>query len=1088
MALIPCGANAQVEYNWPFSGFSAYRIPDNDGDVIIVRDVSDNLAAKMVLTEQGADYHNKANIAQSYVYSSVSNVRTAYVDINRNGRKDGFIEDFDRLPEAADPNSLDDLNWTVFGLEHTDRVIKEMNGNKWLHIDFDSPAGMLYSIGGGQIIKAWVPFGVAQRVDFDPPIDISDSVISFDLKTSYLTEAIPGVLTVIVKARSYHPDTGADMGYISWRLQNYPQQTAWWRENVGLYDLPVSGPWQKVSFSVNDLVYNDTNESHWYRPDFSDVIQCEILVLQVPLSIYETENDWVAAGSVNIDNFSVGAETEVVEQTALNSVIAVSSFEDANGVQSVFYPGSEVNVTLAATQNGDVKRITMDLIVYDSSFSWPQNIQGVVYDSRTSGDSYTTYLGKSETEARRFSFRLPSNAVQGNYRVIGIMKDADTGDVLDTTGPDVSFSDETVLAYSTGFYVFERFTHSGPVSVCAPLNDTVPVGIEGTAHIAVDGSLSYHIQSPAYSVVLYEWDIFNDGSIDYSGAEADLDVNIDVSSLLTDAYSAEIPVSLKVTDNQSEPVSDTSLCTVTVTKDGSLRLTNMPSGAAKIILYAENGGVLNEINRKITNAGADVVWSALPAGAYCVTVLEYDSSPFNDPMMVMAENVFVAHNSESTVQFNENMPYITAVSFRYADTGETLGPIAPVFAGEVIEMVVQVENPSSEDSACKVTAFFDQSSTAPYDVTTRYSDASIIPASGNGSVVLPVSMPEPEETDVNTYYASIRLDSQIASVFRKVDSTSWGKALDILPLPQTRSKEKSISFSNIQWDVYDWAWQAGVYNKNVQLDNEGALHLSVRDYSGVGAQVNSARMDYHYGNYKVEMKATPTHTDLPEGAVLAFFYYWENWNSSEVQEIDVEIRSLHVSDGSAISYVDFTVHSKKAADSQIYNKTFVCPVANIDQYHSYEFRWKPDSVSFYIDGALASDQYGTPAVVNNTNFPGRIPQQPGSIIMNHWSGQKGNTWAGEPPQRKGDFTGTVKKVSITPGVRIHAINWDANLTPNVFIQSYPSLNVTLQGKDDTPSSTWVDLDTFSGSESYTFSDTGGAAKSNRLYKLIYDWN
>ena len=185
-------------------------------------------------------------------------------------------------------------------------------------------------------------------------------------------------------------------------------------------------------------------------------------------------------------------------------------------------------------------------------------------------------------------------------------------------------------------------------------------------------------------------------------------------------------------------------------------------------------------------------------------------------------------------------------------------------------------------------------------------------------------------------------------------------------MPQAYTVNGTIDFSGFTWNKIDWDGadkNSGLYNKNVLIENNN-LVLSLHEGSGIGSQVESVASNYHYGQYTATIKAVPP-TISPEGVCQGFFYYHDD-NS----EIDVEILSKDP------GFVYFTVQGGEYFRILVPNQS--------TQYHEYGFSWTNDQVEFLLDGE----------VVATTKE--NIPDKPGYIILNNWSGVP--DWSGYPPQ------------------------------------------------------------------------------------------
>ncbi|MCB1196007.1 hypothetical protein KDK77_07460, partial [bacterium] len=130
--------HAQTESNWPRTGYTAYRVLDNNGDIIVLRDPQDHLAGKMVLAATGADYHNPASVVESIVYFYDDTLRWGYNDANKNGLLDGVHENFESYEVGDRPKFIDESRWFAAGGGLQDSSIKVSGNNKYLHLVYNS--------------------------------------------------------------------------------------------------------------------------------------------------------------------------------------------------------------------------------------------------------------------------------------------------------------------------------------------------------------------------------------------------------------------------------------------------------------------------------------------------------------------------------------------------------------------------------------------------------------------------------------------------------------------------------------------------------------------------------------------------------------------------------------------------------------------------------------------------------------------------------------------------------------------------------------------------------------------------------------
>ena len=126
---------------------------------------------------------------------------------------------------------------------------------------------------------------------------------------------------------------------------------------------------------------------------------------------------------------------------------------------------------------------------------------------------------------------------------------------------------------------------------------------------------------------------------------------------------------------------------------------------------------------------------------------------------------------------------------------------------------------------------------------------------------------------------------------------------------------------------------------------------------------------YGFGYYEVTMK--PISND---GVVSSFFTYTGPTDKNPWDEIDIEFLGK---DTTKVQFNYFT--DGKGNHEYLYDLGFNAA----EEFHSYGFDWKPDSITWYVDGE---------AVYTATE---NIPQTPGKIMMNAWPGIGVRDWLNE---------------------------------------------------------------------------------------------
>ena len=144
-----------------------------------------------------------------------------------------------------------------------------------------------------------------------------------------------------------------------------------------------------------------------------------------------------------------------------------------------------------------------------------------------------------------------------------------------------------------------------------------------------------------------------------------------------------------------------------------------------------------------------------------------------------------------------------------------------------------------------------------------------------------------------------------------------------------------------------------------------------------GAEIYTRKTDFLYGSYRFLAKSS-----AEPGTVVGFFYYKDDQN-----EIDIEFLSKDP------YIVYYTIHENIGPNT---HQTHSVTEPLSDAFHEYRFDWSPEKVDYYIDGQYI------------TSLDSEIPNQPGTILLNHWT-LSSPAWGGGPPVN--DAIAQVKKVS-----------------------------------------------------------------------------
>ncbi|MCB1195072.1 glycoside hydrolase family 16 protein, partial [bacterium] len=896
---------------------------------------------------------------------------------------------------------------------------------------------------------------------------LKDSKIKFDIRTSYPVP-VPKIITPEIFAQ----------------YTGFPLVDSFQLHRNNYYTFPSgSQGWQTLAFDVSNVNTINGVQFAPLPPDFNTVSRVQLLFLQ------STTSQINGSGFVDIDNLRIGEVSEDDGGIVPEYFIEFDSVSAGDIPQNIFFPGQRVSVTVRAEKSGVQEYCTFRLVVYDSSFSWPLHIGDIVYDSAVNNENYTTLLGKGENEFHTFHFWLPAHAPAGNYTVLGILENSNGTLVHDTTGPDRSFDDRTVRAYISAFTVNPYSTGTGPVAILEVDNEPASIDQLGNAAFTVDASRSFHVDAPVKEIISYEWDTDNDGIFETTGSE-----NI-VINFVVDEFDplnpqpAVVPVSLRVSDNAVPAQSATVTHMVSCVAQGNMAVQVIGTDLSylsegKAIVYGENYEPLGSEFVRITDVSGQAAWQNLPVGDYIVEAHNYDTTPFTDVELWASRTITVNIDQTTTEMIQRDMPYIENAELRYFDNDGLITSSTEVPPGTSVSFNITVKNDSFDPQTVRIQVIADRDQEAGYDLIAPVSDVLVIPAGQSRILETAVNPLHPTDDLSEAYQYTVLVQTLINGVYRKTGTQNWTAGFVTRPLPIVRNLVDQFAFSGFVWKKTDWKWQSGLHNDNVMLEND-ALTLRVKNNVGVGGQVVTVKDDFHYGTYRARIKLTDKYTQFPEGVVFGFFYYWNDPNDASVyQEIDFEFRTHDRNNDENLPQVTVSVHNTREGETlEVFS--YQIPLPNIHDDTVFEWRWQKESVSFYVNGQLALDKYGVPAIVDELNFPGRIPDKPSKLFLNHWSGQPGNSFAGTPPQGLGDFISVVKSVSYVPAVSIKKVEIDPANNPVLQIKAYSTLTVDIFGCDNIGDELWQSIGSVSGGDEHQFTDTYGNGKEQRYYRLRY---
>ena len=206
--------------------------------------------------------------------------------------------------------------------------------------------------------------------------------------------------------------------------------------------------------------------------------------------------------------------------------------------------------------------------------------------------------------------------------------------------------------------------------------------------------------------------------------------------------------------------------------------------------------------------------------------------------------------------------------------------------------------------------------------------------------------------------------------------------------------DSNILFESDGWsngDVFNVVWK----KHNVHYEN-GIMRLGITEEKAT-AWLNDVEVEfdytageartqnyYHYGDYEVSMKPSAN-----DGTASTFFICTGPYDVKEGQpnphdEIDIEFLG---GDTTKVQF-NFFVNGK-GGNEYMYDLGFDAS----EEFHTYGFRWEPDSITWFVDGAPVYKVTTDASVkgAKNLRVVEVLPQTAGRMLANYWCGTE-NAW------------------------------------------------------------------------------------------------
>ena len=189
---------------------------------------------------------------------------------------------------------------------------------------------------------------------------------------------------------------------------------------------------------------------------------------------------------------------------------------------------------------------------------------------------------------------------------------------------------------------------------------------------------------------------------------------------------------------------------------------------------------------------------------------------------------------------------------------------------------------------------------------------------------------------------------------------------------------RSTHAAGDDFQATDWSSDHAVYDADglsLQLERVPGQTGAFR-----GGEIQT-RETYGYGRYEVLMRPAKA-----SGTVSSFFTYTGPYYENPHDEVDIEF----LGQDTAKVYLNY-FRNGQVGD----HVTLELPFDASEALHLYAFEWRPDSITWFVDGVPVHQ-----TKPDDTN----IPQTPGGIFVNLWSGKpKLHSWHGRP-----NFNGLVE--------------------------------------------------------------------------------
>ncbi|MEM9739343.1 MAG: family 16 glycosylhydrolase [Pseudomonadota bacterium] len=219
------------------------------------------------------------------------------------------------------------------------------------------------------------------------------------------------------------------------------------------------------------------------------------------------------------------------------------------------------------------------------------------------------------------------------------------------------------------------------------------------------------------------------------------------------------------------------------------------------------------------------------------------------------------------------------------------------------------------------------------------------------------------------------------------------------PTEAARGYDLEPAFKKIFADGHDGKWfkadfvyvdstqRTGWEADHIIFNEDGIEMLMLREpkelQPNTGAEYQR-RGRYHYGRYEVVMRAAPG-----SGLVSSIFTHTgPSQNGDPHDEIDIEFLGHRTEE----------LHINYFTDGRMAGSTYIkLPYDAAEEFQLYAFEWEPKEIRWYVGDQLVF-------TARDEDHP--IPQTPGRLIMNLWTGsERQYAWHGRPTFQSGSTSG-----------------------------------------------------------------------------------